>query len=321
MHIIKKPRWQLSQAEVTDEALFHKRRDFLKLGAAALVSSSVVMDTLLAAQNNPLSPLAFTPTPYGKGLELSTFEQASTYNNFYEFSTAKEKPARMAHTLRLSPWEVGFHGECENTAPLEVSALLARLPLEERIYRFRCVEGWSMVVPWIGFPLSALLAIAKPTSKAKYVLFQTKYDPTMFPDQRKGMRQGVIPYPYVEGLRMDEAMHPLAFVAVGMYGKVLPNQNGAPLRLIVPWKYGFKSIKSIDHVAFTTTEPKNTWQALNPREYGFYANVNPHVDHPRWSQAKERKLGSFLKTETLMFNGYGEEVASLYKEMDLKRFF
>lgn len=321
MYIFKKPRWQLSQTEVTDEALFHKRRDFLKLGAAALVSSSVVMDTLWAAKNDPLAPLAFSPTPYGKGLELSTFEQASTYNNFYEFSTAKEKPARMAHTLRPSPWEVGFHGECENTTPLEVSALLTTLPLEERIYRFRCVEGWSMVVPWIGFPLSALLAIAKPTSKAKYVLFQTKYDPTMFPDQRKGMRQGVIPYPYVEGLRMDEAMHPLAFVAVGMYGKVLPNQNGAPLRLIVPWKYGFKSIKSIDHVAFTTTEPKNTWQALNPREYGFYANVNPHVDHPRWSQAKERKLGSFLKTETLMFNGYGEEVASLYKEMDLKRFF
>jgi sulfoxide reductase catalytic subunit YedY len=321
MNILRKPAWQLSENEVTTEELFHKRREFLKLGAAALVSSSVVVEKLSAMETTPRTPLSFAKTSYGEGLELNSFEQASTYNNFYEFSTSKEKPAKMAHTLITSPWDVGFYGECENSTILGVEDILKQVTLEERIYRFRCVEGWSMVVPWIGFPLKKLLDIAKPNSKAKYVAFKTKYAPQMFPDQSRGLMFGAIPYPYVEGLRMDEALNELAFVAVGMYGKELPKQNGAPLRLIVPWKYGFKSIKSIDYVEFTIKEPKNTWQVVNPVEYGFYANVNPTVDHPRWSQAKERKLGSFLKTKTLMFNGYEKEVAYMYKDMDLKRYF
>jgi sulfoxide reductase catalytic subunit YedY len=318
MYILRKPTWQLSENEVTDEMLFHKRRDFIKLGAGALVSSSLIVEKLAAIENEQRNPLRFTKTYYGEGLELSTFDQASTYNNFYEFSTSKEKPAKMAHTLQTSPWDVGFYGECENDTILGVEDILKQVTLEERIYRFRCVEGWSMVVPWIGFPLKKLLDIAKPN--AKYVAFKTKYDPQMFPDQSRGLMFRAIPYPYVEGLRIDEAMNELAFVAVGMYGKELPKQNGAPLRLIVPWKYGFKSIKSIDYVEFTKEEPKNTWKVVNPAEYGFYANVNPNVDHPRWSQAKERKLGSFLKTKTLMFNGYEKEVGHMYKDMDLTKY-
>ncbi|MBE0491705.1 MAG: protein-methionine-sulfoxide reductase catalytic subunit MsrP [Sulfurospirillum sp.] len=320
MNIIKKPSWQIGENEITDEILFHNRRHFLKLGAAAFVSTGMIAQKLSALEKEYRIPLQFSKTAYGEGLELNSFEQASTYNNFYEFSTSKEKPAKMAHTLITSPWDVGFYGECENDTILGVEDILKQVTLEERIYRFRCVEGWSMVVPWIGFPLKKLLDIAKPKSSAKFVAFKTKYDPQMFSDQGRGIF-GAIPYPYVEGLRMDEAINELAFVAVGMYGKVLPKQNGAPLRLIVPWKYGFKSIKSIDYVEFTKNEPKNTWQAVNAREYGFYANVNPQVDHPRWSQAKERKLGSFLKTKTLPFNGYEKEVAYMYKDMDLKRYF
>jgi sulfoxide reductase catalytic subunit YedY len=321
MNILKKASWLISENEVTDEILFHKRRDFIKLGAGALVSSSLIVEKLAAIENEHRNPLQFAQTHYGEGLNLNSFEQASTYNNFYEFSTSKEQPAQMAHTLQTSPWDVGFYGECENDTILGIEDILKQVTLEERIYRFRCVEGWSMVVPWIGFPLSKLLKIAKPNSNAKYVAFKTKYAPEMFPDQKRGLMFGAIPYPYVEGLRLDEAMNELAFVAVGMYGKELPKQNGAPLRLIIPWKYGFKSIKSIDYVEFTKKEPKNTWQVVNPVEYGFYANVNPNVDHPRWSQAKERKLGSFLKTKTLMFNGYEKEVAHLYKDMDLRAYF
>ncbi len=318
MNILKKPDWYISENEVTDEKLFEKRRDFLKLGAAALVSSSVVAEKLAAVEKTPRQVLDFKKTSFGKGLELNTFDQASTYNNFYEFSLNKKDPAKLAHTLKPTPWEIEISGEVENPMYIDLQEIFSSYPLEERIYRFRCVEGWSMVVPWIGITLAHILKKAKPTSKAKYVKFITELDPEMFPDQRRGIF-GNVPYPYVEGLRIDEAMNDLTFMAVGMYGKVLPNQNGAPIRLVVPWKYGFKSIKSIVNIELVEEEPLNTWKQINPKEYGFYANVNPKVDHPRWSQAKERKLGSFFKTKTIMFNGYGNEVATMYKNMDLKK--
>jgi len=320
MNILKKPDWYISENEVTDEILFEKRRDFLKLGAAALVSSSVVAEKLAAVEKIPRQALDFKKTSFGKGLELNSFDQASTYNNFYEFSLNKKDPAKLAHTLKPTPWEIEISGEVENPMYIDLQEIFSSYPLEERIYRFRCVEGWSMVVPWIGITLAHILKKAKPTSKAKYVKFITELDPEMFPDQRRGIF-GNIPYPYVEGLRIDEAMNNLTFMAVGMYGKVLPNQNGAPIRLVVPWKYGFKSIKSIVNIELVEEEPLNTWKQINPTEYGFYANVNPKVDHPRWSQARERKLGSFFKVKTEMFNGYSNEVASLYKNMDLRKLY
>jgi len=319
MNILKKPNWYIDSSEITDEKLFNNRRDFLKLGAAALVSSSVVAEKLAAVESVKRLPLNFKKTSYGKGLEQNSFDQASTYNNFYEFSLTKEAPAKMAHTLKPYPWEIEISGEVEKTVYIDMNEIINTYPLEERIYRFRCVEGWSMVVPWIGIPLSYILKKAKLTSKAKYVKFITELDPQMFPDQARGVF-GNIPYPYTEGLRIDEAMNDLTIMSVGMYGKVLPNQNGAPIRLVVPWKYGFKSIKSIVNIELTEEEPLNTWQDINPKEYGFYASVNPHVDHPRWSQAKERKLGSFLKSKTLMFNGYEKEVGHMYKDIDLRKF-
>ena len=320
MNILKKPDWYISENEVTDETLFEKRRDFLKLGAAALVSSSVVAEKLAAVEKIPRQALDFKKTSFGKDLELNSFDQASTYNNFYEFSLNKKDPAKLAHTLKPTPWEIEISGEVENPMYIDLQEIFSSYPLEERIYRFRCVEGWSMVVPWIGITLAHILKKTKPTSKAKYVKFITELDPEMFPDQRRGIF-GNIPYPYVEGLRIDEAMNNLTFMAVGMYGKVLPNQNGAPIRLVVPWKYGFKSIKSIVNIELVEEEPLNTWKQINPTEYGFYANVNPKVDHPRWSQARERKLGSFFKVKTEMFNGYSNEVASLYKNMDLRKLY
>ena len=319
MHILKKPSWYLSENEVTPENLFLSRRDFFKLGAATLVSTSLIIEKLSAIENNNLEPLRFSKSSYGRGLELNSFEQVSTYNNFYEFSLKKDRPAKMAHTLKPSPWEVQIFGEIKKPIVLSIDKLKKDL-LEERIYRFRCVEGWSMVVPWIGISLKSLLKNVELTSKAKYLKFTTLYDEEQFPDQRKSS-WGNIPYPYVEGLRIDEAMNELSFMALGMYGKVLPNQNGAPIRLVVPWKYGFKSIKSIVSIELVEEEPLNTWKEINSREYGFYANVNPKVDHPRWSQAKERKLGSFFKHKTEMFNGYSEEVASMYKGMDLRKLY
>jgi sulfoxide reductase catalytic subunit YedY len=320
MNILKKPSWFISENEVTDENLFNKRRDFLKLGAAAIVSSSIVVEKLAAVEKEYRKPLTFSKTSFGKGLKLNSFDQASTYNNFYEFSTSKSEPAKMASSLDTTDWKISFLGEWGNKITMNVDDILKKIDLEERIYRFRCVEGWSMVVPWIGFPLKKLMQLASPNANAKYVKFTTKFDEDMFPDQKKGLLFAAIPYPYVEGLRMDEATNDLAFVAVGMYGKELAKQNGAPIRIIVPWKYGFKSIKSIDKIEFTKDEPHNTWKVINPKEYGFYANVNPNVDHPRWSQAKERKLGSFFKDKTLMFNGYEKEVGYMYKNMDLRKF-
>lgn len=303
---------------ITPEILFEARRHFLKLGAGALVSTTA-LSKLLASMPEEIQ-LSFTKDANPLNLTPNTFEQVSNYVNFYEFSTDKTAPVKMAQSMKTKPWNVGFFGEIKTEQMLEVDELIAKFGLEERIYRFRCVEGWSMVVPWIGFPLYKLLDYLEPNAKAKYVKFTTRHEPAMFPDQQKGLFAS-IQHPYVEGLRMDEARHPLTFVAVGMYGKALPKQNGAPIRLVVPWKYGFKSIKSIDLIECVEEEPKNTWQVMDSKEYGFYANVNPKVDHPRWTQARERVLGKLTKQETLMFNGYEKEVGHLYAGMDLRKFF
>jgi sulfoxide reductase catalytic subunit YedY len=309
----------LSEADVTDEALFNDRRRFLKLGAAMAVSTSAVME-LAARESLPAPNLDYRKNPNPEKLELNSYDQITSYNNFYEFTTAKKGVKPLAKNFRTDPWTITIDGMLEKPLELDPWKLMKELPLEERIYRFRCVEGWAMVVPWIGFELSQLIKLAKPLSSATYVRFETLVDPKQFPDQARGVF-ATLDYPYVEGLRMDEAMHPLTLMAVGLYGHTLPPQNGAPIRLIVPWKYGFKGIKSIVRISFTDKQPLNTWQQYAPREYGFYANVNPQVDHPRWSQKRERVLGHFFKQDTLMFNGYGKEVAHLYKGMDLRRFF
>ncbi|HUE75752.1 MAG TPA: protein-methionine-sulfoxide reductase catalytic subunit MsrP, partial [Chloroflexota bacterium] len=241
----------------------------------------------------------------------------TTYNNFYEFGLGKSDPARNAHTLRVRPWTINVEGDVANPQVIDIDTLLEWFPLEERVYRMRCVEAWSMVIPWLGFPLGDLIKRLEPTGKAKYVEFIT----LLRPEEMPGQRSSVLDWPYVEALRLDEAMNPLTMLAVGLYGKTLPNQNGAPLRLVVPWKYGFKGIKSIVTIRFTETQPKTTWELAGPREYGFYANVNPAVDHPRWSQATERRIGEFLRRKTLPFNGYEEEVAGLYAGMDLQKNF
>lgn len=308
----------LSNGDLTPEKLFEARRLFLKLGAGALVSTTAL--TNLLAELKVDNSLRYTPDTNPLGLSLNTLEQASNYVNFYEFSTDKVAPVKLSAKMKTSPWNVGFFGEIAKEEMLEVDMLIEKFGLEERIYRFRCVEGWSMVVPWIGFPLYKLLDYLQPNTKAKYVKFTTRHEPSMFPDQAKGIFAS-IKHPYVEGLRMDEARHPLTFIAVGMYGKRLLPQNGAPIRLVVPWKYGFKSIKSIDLIECVENEPLNTWHEQNPKEYGFYANVNPKVDHPRWTQSKERVLGKLAKQDTLMFNGYEKEVAHLYAGMDLKKWF
>lgn len=303
---------------ITPEALFEARRHFLKLGAGALVSSTVISNLLADLPQE--ARLNYTPDPNPLKLTPNTFEQVSNYVNFYEFSTDKTAPVKMAQVMKLKPWSLGFFGEIKTEQMVEVDDLIAKFGLEERIYRFRCVEGWSMVVPWIGFPLYKLLDYLEPNSNAKYVKFTTRHEPDIFPDQARGLFAS-IKHPYVEGLRMDEARHPLTFLAVGMYGKPLPKQNGAPIRLVVPWKYGFKSIKSLDLIECVKEQPLNTWQAMAPDEYGFYANVNPSVDHPRWSQAKERLLGKLFKQDTLLFNGYEKEVGHLYAGMDLRKNF
>ena len=256
------------------------------------------------------SPLSASESP-------NSLRDITTYNNFYEFGTDKADPAQNAHTLVTRPWTVRIDGEVKRAQSVDVGTLMRWAPPEERIYRLRCVEAWSMVIPWVGLPLAAIIKRAEPTSRAKYVEFTTLNDPKQMP----GQRRGVLDWPYVEGLRMDEAMHPLSILAVGLYGDILPNQNGAPLRLVVPWKYGFKSGKSIVRIRFTEQQPATAWNKAAPDEYGFYANVNPAVDHPRWSQAKERRLGEFTKRPTLPFNGYGEQVASLYSGMDLRKFY
>jgi sulfoxide reductase catalytic subunit YedY len=313
----------LTERDVTPEALYLRRREFLR-GAAAVslaVAGCLPGDAGEAKdaeepRGEPLANVKPAPTgPFRAKDEVTPFESATAYNNFYEFGTDKEDPAANAGSLRTQPWSVAIEGEVAKPGSVSLEDLLAPHPLEERIYRLRCVEAWSMVIPWVGLPLGALLARFEPTSRAKYVAFETLFDPVQMP----GQRRGILPWPYREGLRMDEAMHPLAILAVGMYGRVLPNQNGAPLRLVVPWKYGFKSIKSVVKIRLQETEPATTWSQDAPGEYGFYANVNPDVDHPRWSQARERRIGELTRRPTLFLNGYAEQVAGLYRGMDLRR--
>ena len=243
----------------------------------------------------------------------NSYQDVSTYNNYYEFGTDKSEPAEYAKNFKTAPWTVSVEGACNKPRKFTMEEILALAPLEERVYRHRCVEAWSIVVPWVGYSLSALLNKVEPTSKAKYVAFET------FFDRRQMPHAAGLQFPYVEGLRMDEAMHPLALLCTGMFGEALPPQDGAPVRMILPWKYGFKSIKSIVKIRLVGSQPPTSWNMANPPEYGFYSNVNPHVDHPRWSQASERRLGEFRKRPTLMFNGYGDQVASLYYGMDLKK--
>ncbi|EPN7581918.1 protein-methionine-sulfoxide reductase catalytic subunit MsrP [Campylobacter coli] len=292
---------------ITPEKLYKQRRNFLKLGAGALIGSSLIV--------SKLSALNFINDTNANKLEISNEELATNYINFYEFSTDKRKAVSLAQNFNTQNWKIDISGEIEKPFTLSMEDIL-KFPLEERIYRFRCVETWSMVVPWVGFELRRLIDMAKPTSEAKFIKFTTLLDKNQFPDQDALFP--TVEYPYVEGLRMDEAMHPLTLLAVGMYKKALKPQNGAPIRLVVPWKYGFKSIKSIVKIEFTKEQPKSTWESYAPSEYGFYANVNPNVSHPRWSQANERALGDFFTKPTLMFNGYEKEVASLYAGMDLK---
>ena len=295
-------------SDVTPKSVYLNRRRFLTSAVGALgMATGLTAATKLSAVRSPLSTNE-RPTSY---------QDVTTYNNFYEFGTSKSDPARNAKNYRTIPWTISIEGAVAKPQVLDHDALLKIAPLEERIYRHRCVEAWSIVVPWIGFPLNALIKLVNPLSSAKYVAFQSLYDPKQMPEGR----YAGIQLPYVEGLRMDEAMHPLALLSVGLYGEVLPNQNGAPIRLVVPWKYGFKSIKSIVRIRFVEKQPPTTWNITNTREYGFYSNVNPEVDHPRWSQAKERRLGELGKRPTLKFNGYGDQVASLYAGMDLRKNF
>jgi len=328
----------LTEADITAESVFMlKRRQILKMlgiGAGALTLSPLAQADLLdwfKGNDRPKAPsgkpLTFTqPAQWQSNLAKTPEDKVTGYNNFYEFGLDKADPAANAGSLKTDPWTLKIDGEVAKPLTLDYNDLTTRFPLEERIYRMRCVEAWSMVVPWIGFPLHKLLAMVEPTSNAKYVAFQTLYDPDNMPGQKDRFIGGGLDYPYVEGLRIDEAMHPLTLLTVGVYGKALPPQNGAPVRLTVPWKYGFKGIKSIVSIKLTRERPPTTWNLAAPNEYGFYANVNPHVDHPRWSQATERFIGSggaldVKRQPTLLFNGYADQVASLYRGLDLKEFF
>jgi len=318
--LIKKPD-DIKGSEITDPQVYARRREFLKAAAALGIGAIAGQAQALVGPVGKGTPIGdVLDSQYGRDLQPTAYEHVTGYNNFYEFGTDKGDPARNSHTLKTRPWTVVVDGECEAPGEIGIEDILSGFPQEERIYRLRCVEAWAMVVPWVGLPLGSLLKRFKPTSKAKYVAFETLVDPEQMP----GQRRAVLDWPYREGLRMDEAMHPLTILATGLYGELLPNQNGAPLRLVVPWKYGFKSIKSIVRISFSQTLPETTWWKLAAHEYGFYANVNPDVDHPRWSQARHRLIGEGLfagKHETLMFNGYADQVAGLYRGMDLAKFY
>jgi sulfoxide reductase catalytic subunit YedY len=311
--LIRKPD-EISESEVTPYELYLNRRKFIGQAGRLALLAAVTPASLAACDFKGEAEASMADLQED---QLTPFDDVTTYNNFYEFGTGKADPARNAGDFRARPWTVKVDGHCERPGDYAIEDILGRFPSEERIYRLRCVEAWSMVIPWMGFPLKDLLSWVQPTSRAKYVEFTTLYDP----DQMPGQRRNVLDWPYVEGLRIDEAQHPLTLMATGLYGKELPNQNGAPLRLVVPWKYGFKSIKSIVRMRLVEEMPATSWNVVLPREYGFFANVNPEVDHPRWSQARERRLGEIRKRPTLMFNGYAEEVASLYEGMDLRRWY
>jgi sulfoxide reductase catalytic subunit YedY len=309
------PRYDhIPASEITPESVYLDRRRFLRLGAAGAVGA--LLPAGAAASEGELG------VEGGQGQQerpdrTTSYEDITTYNNFYEFGLDKGDPARHAHTLRTRPWSVAVDGLVGKPGVYALEDILKPARLEDRVYRLRCVEGWSMVIPWRGFPLADLIGRVEPQASAKFVEFQTLHDPKQMP----GQRSRVLDWPYLEGLRLDEALHPLTLLATGLYGRDLPNQNGAPLRLVVPWKYGFKSIKSIVRMRFVERQPVSSWERANPGEYGFYSNVNPGVDHPRWSQKNERRIGELRRRDTLMFNGYGDQVAHLYRGMDLRRFF
>ncbi len=326
MVIKKKCQYQSTvlPSEITSESHYQNRRSFIK--SLGLVASGLILPRAPSfAQDTRVQPVIL-PDGKLKVASLSTFSttedktpfsEVTSYNNFYEFGTDKSDPAKNAHTLKTDPWSIVIEGLCDKPQTLALEDILRLAPIEERIYRMRCVEGWSMVIPWNGIPLSALLNHVGVQSAAKYVEFITLNDAEQMP----GINDRIIEWPYREGLRIDEAMNELTLLAVGLYGQILPNQNGAPIRLVVPWKYGFKGIKSIVKIRLVDTMPVSAWMKANSREYGFYANVNPNVSHPRWSQARERRIGEFRKRETLMFNGYAEQVAHLYQGMDLAKYY
>lgn len=320
-----------STSEITPEPLYLRRREFIRNTLLFTATSTSMGGILLwlmggkrasepkssSANEGPPSLTIAGRSAYSTDEPPTPYWDITTYNNFYEFGLDKSDPAANAHTLTPRPWTVSIKGEVRKPLVIDIDQLLTWFPLKERIYRMRCVEAWSMVIPWLGFPLGDVIKRVEPTSRAKYVAFTTRLDP----EQMTGQHRRVLDWPYVEGLRIDEAMHPLTILAVGLYGKALPNQNGAPLRLVVPWKYGFKGIKSIVTIRLTEHHPSTAWNLAAPREYGFYANVNPAVDHPRWSQATERRIGELRRRPTLPFNGYAEQVAGLYAGMDLRKFF
>lgn len=310
-------------SEITPKNIFEKRRQLIKLAAMGVfgISQAEVFSRNAFAQSGPKLPAKVNPQ-YFVADKLTSYKDVTTYNNFYEFGTDKADPARNAHTLKTRPWTVSVEGLVNKPKVWDIDALLKLAPMEERIYRFRCVEGWSMVIPWIGYSLSHLIKASEPQGSAKYIEFISLADPKQMP----GVNSRVLNWPYTEGLRLDEAMNPLALLTFGLYGEVLPNQNGAPIRINVPWKYGFKSAKSIVKIRITDKEPATSWKVSAPYEYGFYSNVNPEVNHPRWSQATERRIGAeggmfAPKIKTLPFNGYAEQVAHLYKGMDLRKFY
>lgn len=307
-------------SEITSKDVFLDRRRFIAettgLGVAAMAFAALPTQAKAAPPHGmPLANVA--KTAYGKGEKPNDFDAVAGYNNFYEFGTDKGDPIDNARKLKTRPWTVVVDGACAKPGQIGIDDLIKPHQLEERVYRLRCVEAWSMVVPWVGFALKDLLARFEPLGSAKFVRFETLADKAQMP----GVGSRILEWPYVEGLRMDEAMHPLAMMVVGLYGEVLPNQNGAPIRLMTPWKYGFKAVKSIVRISFVETMPRTAWNISAPREYGFYANVNPKVDHPRWSQARERRIGEFMRRETMMFNGYAEEVGGLYAGMDLAKWY
>lgn len=319
--IIKKPQpSSCKENEVTSKSIYNQRRKFIKTYGLALAaaSSTVTITACNKAKSKNTNPgNTNSEVKIIKEDSLTPYEDITRYNNFYEFGLDKKDPYRHAKNFPSKPWSVTIEGETEKPGVFNLEDILKPHSIEERIYRLRCVEAWSMVIPWNGFPLSELIKRFSPTSKAKFVEFHTLYDPEQMP----GQNHPYIEWPYREGLTIEEAMHPLTFIATGLYGNNLPGQNGAPLRLVVPWKYGFKSIKSIVKIRFTSEQPATTWSSKAPSEYGFYANVNPKVSHPRWSQRKERRIGEFRKRETLMFNGYADEVSHLYKNLDLTKFY
>jgi sulfoxide reductase catalytic subunit YedY len=314
--MIIKPPTDVRSSEITSESLYQSRRAFMRRAAALGVAAAGLPVPVGRAQARPPAQLgALAKSTFSTSEPLTGFDEITSYNNFYEFGLDKEDPKRYAGALTTRPWTVRVDGLVKKPADYAIDDLIKVDRLEERVYRLRCVEAWSMVIPWVGFPLAEVIRKVEPLGTAKYVAFTTLLRPGEMP----GQRTGALEWPYVEGLRLDEAMHPLTILAVGLYGKTLLNQNGAPIRLVVPWKYGFKSIKSVVRIQFTDRQPPTSWNQSAPQEYGFYSNVNPEVSHPRWSQARERRIGEFFRRPTEMFNGYGEQVASMYAGMDLKK--